>query len=352
MQSLTQEIPRIGRRAFTRTSEEALEDFVRALAWSPNGRRLVAVTLIGTAHIIDGAGVWMGVPGMHTGGAFSVAWSPDGALFATGGGDGRLFLHDGSTTLLAAVASVGDGWVEHLAWSPDGRCLAATAGKTLRFFARDARPVGAPAVHEATITSLAWLPDSPSVITTSGNSAQVVEVGLPGPARRMAGWGVITAACLSRDARWLATSNHEASVRIWGLDSSDEVAITGYPRKISALAWSPDESVLASAGGPNITLSSLDARRHGRGMPTALAWHQRPVTSLAFSSRGARLLSVGEDGVLHVARRDRVRLREFWESEYVDATEVPLSSLAVTANGLRVAAAGRGGRVFTWRLGG
>jgi hypothetical protein len=75
------------------------------------------------------------------------------------------------------------------------------------------------------------------------------------------------------------------------------------------------------------------------------------VTSLAFSSRGARLLSVGGDGIFHVARRDRVRLREFWESEYIDATEVPLSSLAVAANGFRAAAAGRGGRVFTWRLG-
>ncbi len=351
MQSLTQDAPRSRRRSLTRTSEESLEDFVRALAWSPNGRRLVAVTLLGTAHIIDSAGVWMGVPGMHNGGAFSVAWSPDGALFATGGGDGRLFLHEGPTTLLIGVASVGDGWVEHLAWSPDGRWLAATAGKALRFFARDAGQVGAPVVHDGTITSLAWLHGGGGVITTSGNSAQVTEVGLPRSARRMAGWGVIIAACLSPDARWLATGNHDASIRIWSLASGDEVAITGYPRKVTALAWSADESVLASAGGPHITLSSPDADRRERGMPTDLAWHHRPVTSLAFSSCGARLFSVSEDGIFHVARRDRGRLREFWESEYVDATGVPLSSLAVAANGLRAAAAGRGGLVFTWRLG-
>ncbi len=327
-----------------------LEDFVRALAWSPNGRRLVAVTLRGTVHILDTAGVWLGVPGLHNGGAFSVAWSPDGAQFATGGGDGRVFLHEGPTTLLTGVSSFAEGWVEHLAWSPDGRRLAAAAGRTLRFLARDAREIGKPVVHEGTITSLAWLPWSDRVVTTSNDCVQIVEAGRPAPSLLVRGRSPIASARLSPDARWLAAGNHDASVRVWGLASSGELAMSGYSRKVTALSWSGAEPLLASAGGAHIALAALKSGGPPRGTSCDLAWHQRPVTSLAFSPRGARLLSVSEDGIFHVARRDSAPFHDIWESEYVDATGVPLSSLAVTANGLRAAAAGRGGRVFTWRM--
>jgi WD40 repeat protein len=342
MSSVTASARVLRPETWARTGQTTLEDFVRALAWSPGERRLLAVTLAGTAHLRNTAGVWLGVPGLHNGGAFACAWSPDGSRFVTGGGDGRVFLHDARSTCLVGEAHVDDGWVEHVAWSPDGARFAASAGRTVRFFTRDAARVGDRILHEGVVTSLHWLASRTAVLTTSHGGAQLVSPR-EGVAERWPSDGAILVARVSRDGRWLALGKHEGIVHLWDLARRRETVIAGYPRKIGALAWSDRAPLLASAGGKEIAVWTFDEAGARESDHVEIAPHRGVVRALALTPDGERLVSIGEDGLLHVARTGS------WRTELLDATEVPLSSLALSADGRSVAASGKQGRVFTWR---
>jgi len=104
---------------------EGHEDWVRGLAWSPVGPTLAS----GSYH--DGTViVWNADTGerLHTleglGNRVSLAWSPDGALLATGLGDGRVMIWDAYTFERLLAFGGQRGVVESLAWSPDGTMLA------------------------------------------------------------------------------------------------------------------------------------------------------------------------------------------------------------------------------------
>ncbi len=60
----------------------------------------------------------------HTGGVFSVVFSPDGRLLASGGGDKRVRLWDPASGKQRRTLTGHTGWANCVAFSPDGRLLA------------------------------------------------------------------------------------------------------------------------------------------------------------------------------------------------------------------------------------
>ncbi|MFO0951577.1 MAG: WD40 repeat domain-containing protein [Isosphaeraceae bacterium] len=114
----------------------------RAVRWSPDGRRIAAVSRSGPRGVIDlldsDTGATLSTLRGHTGMVFGLDWSPDGSRIASCGADGEVKIWspaDGAETLTLR-GHTGDVW--SVAWSPDGLRLA-TGGTDRTIHVWDAR---------------------------------------------------------------------------------------------------------------------------------------------------------------------------------------------------------------------
>ena len=152
--------------------------WINEIAFSPDGRRLVATGREGIIHLEDlehpgaGAEVLRG----HEGMIWSVVFSPDGTRLASGGGDRTVRLWD--LAVPGAPSSVlgrHDDAVLRVRFSPDGKYLASSSKDTSIRLWDLSSPGTPPALlhgHESAVWALAFSPDSK--ILASGAEANGV----------------------------------------------------------------------------------------------------------------------------------------------------------------------------------
>jgi WD40 repeat protein len=184
-------------------------------------------------------------------GVFSVAFSPDGKLLATGDSDGEVRLWQVKDGKQLFTLKGHTSWVWSVVWSPDGQTLASgSEDQTVRLWdVATGQCLKVFHGHTYRVFSVAWSPDGQTLAT--GSEDQTVRL-----------WDVSTSQCLkvlcghasgiwsvawSPDGQTLATGSIDHTVRLWDVSTSQCLKVFhGHTSWVFAVAWNPDGQTLAT----------------------------------------------------------------------------------------------------------
>jgi WD40 repeat protein len=283
-------------------------DQITAVTFSPDGSRILAACLDGTARLCDSAtSKPIGEPLRHGSnvGVVAVSVSSDGARFATGGADGSVRLWD-AVTLEPVGEPIQHEQCRHLAFSPDCEHLATGGGDGVRFWDADTgKPLGEAFRYESeyegvSMKAMAYCSGKlRAVLTIDRYTYQMFDAdrGVPiGPAAKLTRTAVAVA--ISPDGTRFATGDGAGLIRVWEA-ATGELALEPivHGGVVSALAFSPDGSRIVSGGWTRMALL-WDA---ATGEPIGAPMRQRDtVHAVAFSPDGGRVVTGNEDGAVRI----------------------------------------------------
>jgi WD40 repeat protein len=117
----------------------------------------------------------------------------------------------------------------------------------------------------------------------------------------------LSAVAWSPDGTKLASGSADGEVRIWDAATGDlRWRLPGHQSPVNALAWSPNSARLASASGQPFGTSRDNTIRIWDMAAGAellvLAGHSRPVMDVAWSPDGTQLASASQDGSARIWR--------------------------------------------------
>jgi len=204
--------------------------------------------------------------------AWCVAFSPDGALLASGHSFDYVRLWDVASPSNVGILHGHSAFVLSVAFSPDGRLLASGS-------------------HDASVRL--WdVAGRSSVATLTGHTSTVHAVAF------------------SPDGTTLASSSYDRTIRLWDVSSARTIAVLkGHTSSAMSVAFSPDGRMLASGGASasagfgkdypdDHTVRLWDVAR--RTNVATLTGHTGTVRSVVFSPDGTKLASGSHDGTVRL----------------------------------------------------
>ena len=237
----------------------------------------------------------------HGSSVMSVAFSPDGQRLASACLDGFVRLWDVANQR-RRISLTHEGWVRTVAFSPDGRTLASGGGDQLGrvvfWDVRTEQEIATFTGHESIVESVVFSPDGKYLVSASRDNAVILwDVPRQRMHRKLTKHNnVVYAAAFSPDGQVLATSSRDRTIKLWHVDSGENFANlnlrTDQYVYAEALGFSPDGKYLASACVDH-TIRLWDTENHHA--VATLRGHDGGVTSVAFSPDGETLASGSRD---------------------------------------------------------
>lgn len=251
----------------------------------------------------------------HDGPVRSIAFSPNGALVASGGDDNAIRLWDTTSGEISQVLRGHGNAVRAVAFSPDGKFVLSGGQEKednqVRLWNlagyQEVRVLHATVVkgHADAILSARFSPDGKEIVTASRDrTACTWDVATGGQIQKFQEGHefLATSAVFFADGRRLATGAGDNSVRIWDVALGTQLAVLQPTGRLGTLAVSPDGNwILTGSVG-------YDARvwdgRTGKSAGEPLVGHTAEVSAAAFSPDGRLLATGDDDGHIRLWRLD------------------------------------------------
>jgi len=288
---------------------------VFSVAFAPHASMLASGGEDMSVILWDSAGTEQLTLTGHTGEVNSVAFAADGGMLISGGDDHTIRVRDIATGRELTVLRNHTGPVKTVAFSPDGRLFASGSGdRTVKLWdAQTRQELGTLKGHKYTLRVVAFSPDGRTLATGSGDFGKQA-APLPGEVKlwdvasrreqTLAGHtDIVRTAAYSPDGRTLATGADDKKVKLWNVDTGQEVfTVENLPYSVRSAAFSADGRTLAIACG-----GVWDAHEPGQIMlwdvatrqeKVLLKGHRAGVMLVVFAPDGKSLATTSTDGTI------------------------------------------------------